>query len=140
LNLPEPQPFQHQLKAEAADIDQLGHVNNVVYVRWVQEVASAHWFHIAPPEIQEKYLWMVLRHEIDYRHPALPGQEITGLTWVGAHQGARFERFVKLCLAGTDKVLAEAKTTWCLIDAKTMRPKRIDQELLELLPKGSMAG
>ncbi|WP_207431203.1 thioesterase family protein [Sabulibacter ruber] len=125
--------FSIDIKVTEADIDALGHVNNVVYLRWVQEVSAAHWVHVAPQEMQEKFLWVVLRHEIDFHKPAFAGETVTGYTWVGNYQGAKFERFVSLYRAGTEELLASAKTTWCLLDAQTMRPKRIDKEMLELL-------
>lgn len=125
--------FSHPIIIRESDIDILGHVNNVVYVRWVQEVAGAHWLQVASEEIQTATTWVVLRHEIDYVHPAFLGDEIIGYTWVGEHTGAKFKRFVQLKLAKTDKIVANAITTWCLLDAKTMRPKRIDEEILGIL-------
>ncbi|WP_205503291.1 acyl-CoA thioesterase [Rufibacter psychrotolerans] len=125
--------FSLNIPVSETDIDALGHVNNVVYLRWVQEVSAAHWGHVAPKELQEKFLWVVLRHEIDFHKPAFAGETVTGVTWVGGYQGAKFERFVSLYRAGTEELLAAAKTTWCLLDAKTLRPKRIEQNLLDLL-------
>ncbi len=125
--------FSHSIHVQQEDIDLLGHVNNVVYLRWVQEVATAHWNHAATEILKELYLWVVLRHEIDYLRPAFLTDEIQGFTWVGAHQGAKFDRFVTLYRAGSDQLLASAKTTWCLLDAATMRPKRIDQDILAIL-------
>jgi len=124
-------PFQHKIEIAQADIDDLGHVNNVVYLRWVQEVAAAHWEYSAPSDLKSKYAWVVLRHEIDYKNPAFLSDDITGITWVGTHSGPRFDRFVKI--QSQNKVFAEAKTTWCLLDAKSFRPIRIPQEILELL-------
>jgi len=126
-------PFQLSISVQKNDIDEMGHVNNVVYLRWVQEVAAAHWNFVASPELQAKYSWVVLRHEIDYRLPAFLEDKIIGSTWVGEYHGARFERFVKLCHAGNNKVVAEAKTMWCLLDSRTMKPKRIDEDILQLL-------
>ena len=125
--------FSKEIKVTDADIDELGHVNNVVYLRWVQEVSAAHWAHVASQTLQEKYLWVVLRHEIDFHKPAFKEDTVTGCTWVGEHHGPKFERFVSLYRTGTTEALASAKTTWCLLDARTMRPKRIEQEVLELL-------
>lgn len=129
---PSKRPFQHTLNVQPSDIDELGHVNNVVYVRWVQEVAAAHWSAVASEPLRQRYAWVVLRHEIDYRHPAFLQDTIVGETWVGHHQGARFERFVRLSNA-QGKILAEARTDWCLLDAVTFRPVRIPEEILQLL-------
>ncbi len=124
-------PFQHTIQVVASDIDEMSHVNNAVYVRWIQEVAAAHWNHLAPDPMKLKYLWVVLRHEIDYKSAAFLGDEITGFTWVGEHHGARFDRFVKQ-LTGK-KILIEAKTTWCLLNGNSLRPTRIPEEILALL-------
>jgi len=123
--------FQLTLTAQATDIDDMGHVNNVVYVRWLQEVAAAHWNHVAPATLKEKYAWVVLRHEIEYKQPAFLKDQITGHTWVGDYHGARFDRFVRLTRGLT--LLAEAKTTWCLLEAKRLRPMRIPKEIITLL-------
>lgn len=130
---PHTDKFSLQIQVQESDIDELGHVNNVVYLRWVQDVAAAHWAHAAPGDIKERYAWVVLRHEIDYLRPAFRSDRITGYTWVGEHQGARFDRFVSLYRTGTDELLAKAKTTWCLLDAATMRPRRIEEEILKIL-------
>lgn len=127
-----PRAFRHQLKAQESDMDELGHVNNVVYLRWVQEVAAAHWEHAATDAMKKQYLWVVLRHEIDYLRPAFAGEEIVGYTWIGNHKGAKVERFVSLYKAGSEKPIAEAKTSWCLLDAESMRPRRIDARMVEV--------
>ena len=126
-----PQAFRHQLKVQDSDIDELGHVNNVVYLRWVQEVAAAHWEHAAPDAMKKQYVWVVLRHEIDYLRPAFSGDEIVGYTWIGEHKGARVERFVSLYTTESDKPIAEAKTNWCLLDAESKHPRRIDTRMVD---------
>ena len=75
--------FALVLKVSAADIDAQGHVNNVAYVRWIQDVAVAHWFSEASEEMREKFSWVVIRHEIDYKKQAFENEEITVTTWVG---------------------------------------------------------
>ena len=121
--------FRHRIPVQESDIDELGHVNNVVYLRWVQEVAAAHWEAVAPKQVKEAYAWVVLRHEIDYQRPAMLGDEIDGYTWVGAHDGAKITRFVSLHRASDQQSLAEAKTLWCLLDAQSLRPRRISEEI-----------
>lgn len=125
--------FSLQIRVQENDIDELGHVNNVIYLRWVQEVAAAHWRQVAPESMQQRYAWVVLRHEIDYLRPAFRSDSVTGYTWVGEHSGARFDRFVSLYRTGTDELLAKAKTSWCLLEAASMRPKRIEEEILSIL-------
>jgi acyl-CoA thioester hydrolase len=125
--------FKHLIRVHADDIDELGHVNNVVYVRYVQDVAAAHWMVAADEALRGKYLWVVLRHEIDYRHPAKADQILIGSTWVGEHHGAKFERFVELVEQDSGKIVIEAKTIWCMLDAATMKPMRIGQDVLDVL-------
>lgn len=131
MQMNEKKRFSLVLKPTLADIDEMGHVNNVVYVRWIQEVAAAHWQAIASDELKRKYSWVVLRHEIDYRAPVFNGELVAGTTWVGDHHGAKFDRFVQLTC--NNRVVAEAKTTWCLLDAASLRPLRIPSEVLALL-------
>jgi acyl-CoA thioester hydrolase len=123
--------FTHQIRVLPTDIDAMGHVNNVVYVRWVQEVAAAHWEAVASTHLKERFKWVVLRHEIDYLHPVFENQTITGTTWVGEHHGAKFERFVLLESEG--RAVARAKTVWCMLDAVNGRPVRITDEVLAVL-------
>jgi acyl-CoA thioester hydrolase len=122
-------PFEKTVRVLPADIDALGHVNNIVYLRWVQEVAGAHWFAAAPAEDQAGLVWMVVRHEIDYLAPAGPGDEVVLRTWIGGAAGLRFDRHTEVLRAGDRKVLAKAKTVWVPIDAATGRPKRVSDRV-----------
>lgn len=128
--------YSHALKATKEDIDEMGHVNNVVYVRWIQEVAAAHWAHAATAAMKQNYLWVVVRHEVDYLSPAFEGDVITGTTWIGEATGAKSERYVELTRKETGKVLIKAKTTWCMLDAATLKPRRVDPEITQLLGTG----
>ena len=126
---PRPVRFERAFQIQPADIDDLGHVNNVVYLRWVQEVAAAHWRFAAPQELQAEVVWVVLRHEIDYKRPALPGDHVIARTWVGEATGTRFERHVEIVRAPDHQVLARARSVWCPLSARTGRPQRIDASL-----------
>ena len=128
----EKKTFQYAFAVQPEDIDVLGHVNNVVYLRWVQDVAEAHWKTLAPVSVKEKYSWVVLRHEIDYLRAALPGDEILGKTWVEDFEGVRSNRIVQLYKQHSGTLLAEAKTTWCLLDAVSMKPKRIEADVVSV--------
>ena len=110
--------------AVAADIDELGHVNNTVCLRWVQDVATAHWRSVARAEDVDRYIWVVTRHEIDYLRATLVGETLTLTTWVGTPKGARFDRFVEIC--GADgKPRVRAATVWALIDRDSGRAIRV---------------
>jgi acyl-CoA thioester hydrolase len=123
--------YELTIAVQPEDIDQMGHVNNVVYLRWVQDAATAHWSAAAAPEDQAALLWVVLRHEIDYVRPALPGDVITARTWVGPASGIKFERHVELRRSGDGVVLARARSLWCPIDSQTMRPVAVRPEVRE---------
>ena len=90
------QPFEMILLVLPADIDEQNHVNNTVYLRWVQDVATAHWQSVASQEAQDNIVWVVLRHEIDYKAPAILGDEIVLRTWVGKATRLTFERFTEV--------------------------------------------
>ncbi|MGV6801243.1 MAG: acyl-CoA thioesterase [bacterium] len=123
--------FMDVVEPRPQDIDILGHVNNVVYLQWAQDMAVKHWSAYAPEHLQEKYIWIALRHEIDYRDPILPGDKAERRTWVGNARGPRFQRFVDIRRQGAEKFAARSLTVWCLIDKTTKRPQRITQEILE---------
>ena len=115
--------------ATAADIDELGHVNNAVWVRWVQELAVAHWRAIATAEQQAAMIWVVLRHEVDYRGNVRAGETVSGETWVpDPPRGARFDRRCRF-LAADGAVKVEAVTTWAPLDRASGRLIRIRPEL-----------
>ncbi|MGI9034439.1 MAG: acyl-CoA thioesterase [Pyrinomonadaceae bacterium] len=122
--------FSHSFKVVSEDIDVQGHVNNVAYVRWIQDVAVAHWFSLTSEEIREKYTWVVLRHEIDYKKPAFENEEITALTWVGEPTRISWDRFTEI-RRGAD-ILVKAKSVWCLIDRRIMKPTRITEDFIKL--------
>lgn len=117
--------FTTTITATAADIDELGHVNNAVWVRWIQDLATAHWQSVAPREHRDAYVWVVTRHEIDYRGNVAAGETVTGETWVPhPPKGARFDRHVRF--VGADgRVKVEAVTTWALLDRASGRLLRV---------------
>lgn len=122
--------FSHSFRVPPDAIDEQGHVNNVSYVRWVQDVAVAHWFHAATAEQLAKYTWVMLRHEIDYKKQAFENEEITAATWVGGATKITCERFTEIH-RGAD-LLVKSKTIWCLLDRETTKPSRITSELKEI--------
>ena len=112
-----------------ADIDEQNHVNNTVYLRWVQDVATAHWEASASPAAQKSISWVVLRHEIDYKAAASLGDDIVLRTWVGKATRVTFERFTEVCRKSDGTVLALARTLWCPINLQTSRPTRVPAEV-----------
>ena len=124
-------PFEISVAVMPADIDEQNHVNNTVYLRWVQEVATAHWQAIASSEAQGEIGWVVLRHEIDYKAPACLGDEIVLRTWVGKATRLTFERFTEILRRSDGQLLSKARTLWCPINAQTGRPLRVPLEVRE---------
>ncbi len=122
--------FELTLTAGPEHIDELGHVNNAVWVQWIQQVAVAHWEAVAPQAHKDAYFWVVVRHEIDYLRAAHEGDRITARTWVGnAPHGARFDRLVEF--TGEDgKVCVRSKTDWAIIDKASGRPIRVPAEVV----------
>ena len=122
--------FEHRVTAKPEHIDELGHVNNAVWVQWIQEVALAHWYSVADPAHQDAYIWVVVRHEIDYLRAVFEGETVTGRTWVGeAPRGARFDRHMEF--VGEDgKVRVKATTQWAVIDKASGRPLRVPVEVI----------
>jgi acyl-CoA thioester hydrolase len=118
--------FDHPILVADADIDTNGHVNNVVFLRWVQEAAVAHWFSVAEREYTRDIAWVVVRHEIDYKKPALPGDALIARTRVEEITAATTERFCEILRKESGELLARSRTIWCAIDPRTGRPRRID--------------
>ena len=122
---PSPEVYELPIAIQDSDIDQMGHVNNVTYLRWVQDAAVAHWSSAAAPEDQAQLLWVVVRHEIDYLKAVLPGDRIAARTWVGSATRIRFDRHTEIVRVSDGAVLARARTVWCPIDVKTGRPAAV---------------
>ena len=124
--------FTLSITAQPEDIDELGHVNNAVWVRWIQDMATAHWQAVAPQDAIDRYIWVVTRHEIDYRGNVCAGDIVTGRTWISEPpKGARFWRNVSF--AGPHgKVKVAAKTNWAIIERATGRPVRVPADLAKL--------
>ena len=122
-------PFEMTVAVLPGDIDEQNHVNNTVYLRWIQDVATAHWQAVASVEAQKTIGWVVLRHEIDYKNPAGLGDKIMLRTWVGKASRLTFERFTEILRNGEGQLLSSARTLWCPINAQTGRPMRVSPEV-----------
>jgi acyl-CoA thioester hydrolase len=121
--------FELEIEVKPEHIDELHHVNNVVYLQWIQDVAKAHWEKLAPEEMTSKYIWMVLRHEIDYTGQAVLGDILIAKTWVEWSEGVKSERHVEIRNKESQKIMVKGKTLWCLLDAQSKRPNRIGDDI-----------
>lgn len=124
-----PERFTLAIPVEPGDIDVNGHVNNVVYLRWVQDAATAHWLARTSAAEKAAVTWVVVRHEIDYRRAALPGDVIRAVTWVGPASRHTYERNTELRREADDTLLARARTLWCPLEPATGRPCRLEDGL-----------
>ena len=131
-------PFELAITILPSDIDELGHVNNVVYLSWVQDVARAHWSFLTTPAQRAKYVWVALRHEIDYNTEAVLGAAVVARTWTGMGRGVRFARHTEIIHtseSGNTKLLAKAVTQWCPLDRSNSRPTRLPTEIAAFFGK-----
>ncbi len=117
-------------------IDELGHVNNAVWVDWIQQIATAHWSAVACDEHQAAYVWVVTRHEIDYRGNIAAGESVRAETFIPEPPtGARFNRRVDFRVIGegmeSGKLIVSARTTWAIIDRASGRIQRVPKEVAE---------
>jgi acyl-CoA thioester hydrolase len=123
--------YELRVRVEAGDLDELHHVNNVVYLRWVQDIATAHWTAMAPAASLAAVAWVARRHEIDYLSAAVLGDELLVRTWVGEAEGLTFERFTEISGPG-GRVVVRARTLWVPIDRATGKPKRVGGDVRAL--------
>lgn len=123
--------FTLKIKVSVDDIDTLDHVNNLVYVKWMDDIATTHWNFLTKDNPLPQYVWVVMRHEIDYLKQAGLGDEITVKTWVGETRGITSIRFMEFYKDSI--LLVKAKTTWAMLDAKTFKPSRIRENVLKVL-------
>ncbi|WP_445747303.1 acyl-CoA thioesterase [Polaribacter sp.] len=121
--------IKFQVTEEA--IDTLHHVNNAVYVQWMEVVASKHWQFLTQQNSLPEYIWVVMKHEIDYKNQAFLGDEIIAKTWVGDTKGVTSVRHIEFYK--DDILLVTAKTIWAMLDAKTQKPVRIREKVLKVL-------
>ncbi|MBI2284735.1 MAG: acyl-CoA thioesterase [Bacteroidetes bacterium] len=127
----EPAPaFEYRIKVMQEHIDELAHVNNVVYVQFMQDVADKHWHSIALSDLEKELVWVVRRHEIDYLHPAVLGDELLIRTWTGEHGTVTWDRHYEIIRPADQKKIITAKSVWVLLDKATGRPRRIEEPML----------
>jgi acyl-CoA thioester hydrolase len=121
-------PHDYRLTVGPEAIDFMGHVNNAHYLNWVQEAVLAHWRNIAPPEAVAEHLWVALKHEITYRRPAFLDDQVIATVILEKVQGAR--AFYDTIIKRGEDVLAEVKSSWCCINAETLRPARLASDVI----------
>ena len=121
-------PFQHPVAIEPADIDHMGHVNNAVYLKWVQDAVVDYWRTVAPTEAVAQHLWVALKHEITYRKPTFLQDTVVAEVIAEKVEGAR--AFFRTVLRRGDEVLSEISSCWCCVDVATRRPVRLALDIV----------
>lgn len=124
--------FKQQFTVPSSAIDNLNHVNNVTYLQWCLDAAEAHWNAKTTQEQRNKNVWVVLNHFISYKNPSFLGDQLETQTWIDNYEGVKSERHYKIIRPKDNKVIVEAKTLWCFLDAKTFRPTKITDEISNL--------
>ena len=130
--------FRHAIAIDASDIDHMGHVNNSVYLKWVQDAVVQYWERAAPAEAVARHLWVALKHEITYRRPTFLDDVVVADVLADKVEGAR-AFFTTVVRRGED-VLAEVKSCWCCLDVATKRPVRLARDVAERFVSGPARG
>ena len=121
--------FRHAIGIRPDDIDHMGHVNNSVYLRWVQDAVTRYWEAVAPAEAVARHLWVALKHEISYRRPAFLEDGLVAEVIAEGMQGARSQ--FTTCIRRGEELLAEVRSSWCCLDSATLRPARLARDVVE---------
>ncbi|HVM22864.1 MAG TPA: thioesterase family protein [Sphingomicrobium sp.] len=128
--------FRHPVAISPADIDHMGHVNNAVYLKWVQDAVVDYWRSVAPPEAVASHLWVALKHEITYLKPTFLQDTVVAEVIADKVEGAR-AMFTTVVRRG-EEVLSEIKSSWCCLDAASLRPVRLARDIVgRFLPPGA---
>jgi acyl-CoA thioester hydrolase len=122
-------PYDYPVGIDQADIDFMGHVNNASYLKWVQAAVISHWQRLAPPDAVAAHLWVALKHEITYRKPAFLDDDVVATVLLKKVQGAR--AFYETIIKRGEDVLAEVTSSWCCLDAETLRPSRLARSVID---------
>jgi acyl-CoA thioester hydrolase len=120
--------FRHPVAIEPADIDHMGHVNNAVYLKWVQDAVVDYWNSVAPPDAVARHLWVALKHEITYLRPTFLTDNVVAEVIAEKVEGAR--AMFRTVLRRGEEVLSEIQSSWCCLDAATKRPARLAREVV----------
>lgn len=122
-------PHRFPIGIDSADIDFMGHVNNASYLKWVQAAVISHWQKLAPPDAVAAHLWVALKHEITYRKPTFLDDEVIAHVLLEKVEGVR--AFYETVIKRGEDVLAEVKSSWCCLDAETLRPARLARDVID---------
>lgn len=123
--------FEKQMTVMEQHIDANNHVNNVQYVRWVEEIAGEHWDFVKHKTPYPRDIWMLLDHHIQYKKQVFLGDTLTIRTYPKSPEGIRQPRKVEFYC--NDRLVVDSTTLWVLVDADTQKIKRLEGDWLEVL-------
>ena len=127
--------FRHAIAILPSDIDHMGHVNNSVYLKWVQDAVVDYWQSVAPPDAVAQHLWVALKHEITYLKPTFLADIVVAEVLAEKVEGAR--AFFRTIVRRGEDVLSEIQSSWCCLDAVSLRPARLARDVVtRFLPPG----
>jgi len=129
------QTYEKTIQVSKEDLDELNHVNNVRYVQWIQDIAKEHWQFKAPAIMKKGIIWVVLKHIIDYKSAAVLNDIIKIKTHISKSEGVTSVRVVEMFNTTTNKVLIQSETKWCLLNAVSLKPTRIPEEIKKFFTK-----
>ncbi|MFD0797535.1 acyl-CoA thioesterase [Maribacter chungangensis] len=121
--------YEKEITVTKDDLDDLDHVNNVRYVQWIQDISKEHWQTMAPKDVQEEVVWVVMTHHITYKAAAVLDDHIILRTYIKNSKGAKCTRVVEIYMAKTNALLVRSSTEWCLLNRTTFRPMRISERI-----------
>jgi len=123
--------LEKKIVVSKEDLYELNHVNNIVYIHWILDIAKKHWVSLVSNQTLENYHWVLLDHNIKYLRPALLKDKIKIKTFVEKTAGVKSSRVVEIYNDNSQKLLVSSITNWCLISSKTNKPCRIPKEIIE---------
>ena len=126
------QTYSEVFEVAQDDLDDLNHVNNVRYVEWIQTISKNHWEKVTTEDIRKEMIWVVRNHHISYHKSALLGDTILINTYIESNKGPISTRIVEIKKKDTGELLVKGITEWCLLDAQTLRPKRVPEVVQSL--------
>ncbi len=121
-------PFFYSVTVQAEDLDELNHVNNVVYFKYLQDAAISHWYSIANDQERESVRWVARKHEIEYFKSAFLGETLIIKTWIENFTAVTSERHYEIYR--DDALLIKAQTLWIALNTITRKPARLSTEIL----------
>lgn len=124
--------FTQNVLVTKEDLDENRHVNNVQFLSWIQEISRAHWTTVAPKELVDNYVWVVRNHNITYHQSAFLEDKLQLVTQIVKWKGPLCWRKVEIIDSKSNNILVSALTEWCMLEQKSMKPKRIHEQLIEL--------